>query len=231
MYSQCVWLVFPIFQCQYINTNFSFYCYQGWMFSSVVLNYYTHASTSDTALGKVATEAECRESYEKKKSKTPVLWRGSEEQWNIPLNGGRSREGATTEKAENKVSRGRWPVAQNKQSAEDSDASDEDTSQTEAENSDDSDSHDEGMPSLHHFCHNVYIYTYISQYCVDEELICQGFRGDSRGETEEGQVKNWKSCDGCWSWFHYQCAGFRRKPTKNSAFYCSDCTKKIVTSL
>ena len=61
------------------------------------------------------------------------------------------------QKSKHKAKRaiGRQSVAQKKQSAEDSDASDEDTSQAEVENPDDSDSHDEGMPSLHHFCYNV----------------------------------------------------------------------------
>ena len=34
--------------------------------------------------------------------------------------------------------------------------------------------------------------------------------------------KTWIGCDGtCGKWFHYKCAGFKRKPSKKIPFLCS----------
>lgn len=44
-------------------------------------------------------------------------------------------------------------------------------------------------------------------------------------ETEEEQ-KAWIGCDGnCGRWCHYQCAGYKRKPSRKTLFFCSMCKK------
>ena len=56
-----------------------------------------------------------------------------------------------------------------------------------------------------------------------DENTCQG----CGGAYNEDERKHWIGCDGpsCWRWYHYWCAGFRRKPRKTTKFLCSFCNK------
>ena len=53
----------------------------------------------------------------------------------------------------------------------------------------------------------------------DECEVCGGsYSGDS-----EKRKKAWIGCDGCDRWFHYWCAGYKRKPSTRSQFLCYAC--------
>ena len=48
---------------------------------------------------------------------------------------------------------------------------------------------------------------------------------DDDWEESDEEQKYWIGCDGtCGKWCHYQCAGYKRKPSK-TLFFCSACKK------
>ena len=54
--------------------------------------------------------------------------------------------------------------------------------------------------------------------------MCQGC-GAHFDEDEESAQRAWIGCDGpeCWRWFHFYCAGFKKKPKKTTKFLCAHC--------
>ena len=42
------------------------------------------------------------------------------------------------------------------------------------------------------------------------------------GKSDQ-EPNKWIGCDNCWRWFHFSCAGFRRKPSARSRFVCVHC--------
>ena len=58
----------------------------------------------------------------------------------------------------------------------------------------------------------------------DNENTCQGCGGNYDDEAEDSQ-RAWIGCDhpGSWRWYHYWCAGYKRKPQKKAKFICTKC--------
>ena len=72
----------------------------------------------------------------------------------------------------------------------------------------------------------VYMVLYsLINFCTDEDEECCQKCGGRCEDDDEAVKKTWIGCDGpgCWRWFHFQCAGFTRKPSKSTTFLCETC--------
>ena len=58
----------------------------------------------------------------------------------------------------------------------------------------------------------------------EDDAECQVCGGSYSTDTDE-RKKSWIGCDGpqCQRWFHYWCAGYKRKPSSRQQFLCYAC--------
>ena len=67
------------------------------------------------------------------------------------------------------------------------------------------------------------------QRCQEKKIVCSDSGdecevcGGSYDDDSEKRKKAWIGCDGCDRWFHFWCAGYKRKPSTRSQFLCYAC--------
>ena len=88
--------------------------------------------------------------------------------------------------------------------------------------------------------HGVIWFLTSTSYCIRTNiLLCFLLEGEDANCQECGKCyddedeklqKAWIGCDKCWRWFHYQCVGFKRKPSKKTNFICRICKIKAKSN-